>query len=468
MRRVLAGAAVLALVLAGCGGGGGDKASDGAGDAAKAADCPLDALTNATKPVEISYWHAMTRANQDALQALTDEFNASQPDVKVTLSPAASYSDNFTRFKAGLTTKALPDLIQSDDTSLQQMIDSQAVVPAAACLTADGASTDDLVARVKNYYTVDGVLWGMPFNNSNLVLYYDKARFEKAGLDPANPPTTLEEVKAASEKIVQSGAAQYGISLKVDSPIYEHWLAKAGHTLVDNGNGRDDRATAVTFDDPTGVGLFQWIGDMTSARLALNTGSGGGIDHFLAVGTGQAAMTIDTSAALGTIAQVFAGGEYQDVRLGVGPMPGPASPDGGVLVGGAANYVVKAAAPEKQAAAYRFAKFLASPESQSKWAAATGYVPVSKGAVDLPPLREKYAAQPEYRVAYDQLFSGAENDATAGAVVGAYGSKGSGIRGAIIDAWAAVAEGRSPADAAAAQAARASDAAIAEYNARVG
>ena len=76
----------------------------------------------------------MTRANEDELKKLTDQFNAQQQDVHVTLSAAASYTDNTTRFKAGLSTGNLPDLLQGEDSSLQTLIDSQSVVPAASCL----------------------------------------------------------------------------------------------------------------------------------------------------------------------------------------------------------------------------------------------------------------------------------------------------------------------------------------------
>src|SRR5262245_36206377 len=48
--------------------------------------CPLNALKTAKgKPVEITMWHSMTRANQDTLQKLVDQFNGSQSDVKVNL-----------------------------------------------------------------------------------------------------------------------------------------------------------------------------------------------------------------------------------------------------------------------------------------------------------------------------------------------------------------------------------------------
>src|SRR5437879_3413004 len=107
-------------------------------------------------------------------------------------------------------------------------------------------------------------------------------------------------------------------------------------------------------------------------------------------------MTIDTSAALGTIAQLLAAGKYKNVQLGVGKMPGPTSADGGLLVGGAANYIINRSNPDKQAAAYEFAKYLASPGVQSEWAAATGYVPVSKSAATIAPLARWYVERPEY------------------------------------------------------------------------
>jgi len=471
VRRILIiGSLALTLALAGCGGG-----SSGSGSGATTSGsptlpaCPLAALRAAKKPVQITYWHAMPRANEVELKKLTAQFNAQQRDVHVNLSASASYTDNFTRFKAGLSTGALPDLMQGEDASLQAMIDSRTILPAASCIKADGANTSDLVPRVVAYYSVSNVLYPMPFNNSNPILYYNKRVFSRAGLDPNRPPTTFAEVEADSRKIVQSGAAPYGLALKTDSWIVEHWLAKAGHTIVDNDNGRSARATKVTFNDATGVSLFRWLDDMVKSKTVLSTGSGdNNIDHYLAVGNGRAAMTIDTSAALGTITGLFAAGQFKNVELGAGAMPGPNSPNGSVLVGGAANYIVNKSAPEKQAAAYEFAKFLASAKIQSDWAAATGYVPVSKTAATLSPLAEKYAQQPDYKVAYDQLLAGPVNVATAGPVIGAYGSNTQGVRGAIVDAIARMLDGKlTPAQAVAA-AATAADAAIAEYNSRIG
>jgi sn-glycerol 3-phosphate transport system substrate-binding protein len=467
MRRLVVGVA-LVLLLAAC--GGNDDSSDSGGGTGNGAgdqpECPLTALTDASKPVEITYWHAMTRVPEETLKSLTDRFNRQQSDVRVTLSGVPSYTDNVTRFTAGLGTGELPDLFQGEDTALQIMVDSRAVLPAQACITADNQTTDDFIPRVRAYYTVNDVLYPVPFNNSNPILYYNKAAFRRAGLDPEKPPTTLDEIKQVSQKIVDGDSVPFGIAIKTDSWLIEHWLAKSGHTIVDNGNGRADRATSVTFNDETGTELFAWINDMVDSKLALSTGVAD-IDHYLAVANERAAMTIDSSAALGTISQILGAGEFGRVEFGAAAMPGPDSSDGGVLVGGAANYIVNKASPAEQAAAYRFAAFLASPEVQAEWAAKTGYAPVRVSAPTMEPLATTYEKDPAYKIAFDQLQTGAENEATAGPVLGAYGARGRGMRGAIIDALTAMLNGGATPEQSVQRAADKANAAIAEYNSRV-
>jgi sn-glycerol 3-phosphate transport system substrate-binding protein len=466
--RWVACVAALALVLAAC--GGGDDSSSGSGGAnggsgSNLPTCPLDALEKATQPVDITFWHAMTRANEEELEKLTNQYNSSQQKVHVTLSAAPSYTDNLTRYRAALTTKKLPDLMQGEDTSLQYMIDSASVLPAQSCIDADDYDTSDHVERVLNYYTVDKVLWPMPFNVSNPVLYYNKAAFERAGLDPNQPPATLDDVRADAQKIVDTKATPYGVAFKTDAWFFEHWMAKAGRLYVNNDNGRTKRTTAVAFDNAEGTSLYKWVKDMVDDKLMLSTGTSD-LDHYLAVANGQAAMTIDTSAALGTISQLLSAGQYADVKLGVGPMPGPASKDGGVLVGGAALYIVNQSAPVKQAAAYDFAKYLNQADIQAEWAAATGYIPIRKSSTTMSPLAEKWAQSPEYKVAYDQLLTGAENAATAGPVIGPYGASGEGVRGAVIDAVGSMLTGGKTAEQAITAAADASNKAIADYNSR--
>jgi sn-glycerol 3-phosphate transport system substrate-binding protein len=430
------------------------------------AKCPLGALKKASKPVEITFWHSMNRANEETLQRLTDEYNSSQADVKVTLVNQTTYNDTLTKYVAGLSTGDLPDLVQIEDTGLQQMIDTQSVLPAQACVKADKYDLSGHVQRVVDYYTVKGTLWPMPFNVSNPVFYYNKKSFTQAGLDPNKPPTTLDGITAASKKLKDSGAvSKAGFGLKTDPWYLEQWLAKAGRPYVNNANGRKARATAVEFDSKQGLEIFTWLSDMVSSGLAITNSNEGPsqFDNLLGIGNGTNAMTIDSSASLGTISSVLGSGAYPNVELGVGPMPGPVG-KGGILVGGAALYISNKSDPAKQAAAWDFSKYLNTAQVQADWAAGTGYVPVVEAATKLPAVQQLWAKDPGYKVAYDQLLTGVNNVATAGPVIGAYKA----VRDAVITAEKSMfTQGVKPKVALQAAKAKANPAMV-EYNTRVG
>ena len=116
-----------------------------------------------------------------------------------------------------------------------------------------------------------------------------------------------------------------------------------GHDFARGLRGREQRATEVVFDNPTGLEIFTWMQSMVDDGLAVTNSASGtnSYNNLLGIRSKDVGMTIDTSAALGTIEQVFASGEGGGVEVGVGPMPGPAG-NGGVLVGGAAIYVMLA------------------------------------------------------------------------------------------------------------------------------
>jgi sn-glycerol 3-phosphate transport system substrate-binding protein len=461
--RVLALALAGALTVAACGGGGGDDDGGGAASGGSLPDCPLDALKDAKKPVDVTFWHAMSRANEEALVQLTDRFNASQQDVRVRLVNQIGYKETLEKFRAGLGGTALPDLVMLEDTATQLAIDTQAVLPVAACIEADDFDTSDFVPRVLDRYTVEDVLWPMPFNVSNPVFFYDKRAFRAAGLDPEKPPTTLEEVKDAALAIKSIGYPA-GFGLKLDPWYLEQWSAKADELYVNEQNGRAARATEVEFDDEAGREIFAWMDDMVKSGAASTNSADGPsqYDNLLGIRSKQVGMTIDSSATLGTISQIFAAGEAGDVELGVAAMPGPPG-KGGVLVGGGALYIVRRSVPEKQAAVWEYLKFLTTPESQADWAAGTGYVPIRESSIELPAIQNLWRETPGYKVAYDQLLAGVDDIATQGPVIGAYQS----VRDAVLAGEQQMfTQGTSPADALRSAASQA-DSAMQEYNSRV-
>jgi sn-glycerol 3-phosphate transport system substrate-binding protein len=159
---------------------------------------------------------------------------------------------------------------------------------------------------------------------------------------------------------------------------------------------------------------------------------------------------------------VLNSGQYPDVELDAAALPGPAG-GGGTVVAGSALYLVNKSAPERQEAAFKFATFLASAQSQSTWAAGTGYIPIRTDATTLEPISTTWAQNPLYRIAYDQLQRGQDNAATAGPVIGAMEP----VRDAVINAEQSIFQGSDPVGALN-NAASTANAAITDYESRLG
>src|SRR5207249_12055260 len=99
-------------------------------------------------------------------------------------------------------------------------------------------------------------------------------------------------------------AAKAGIALKRETDYPERWLAKRGEHYVNNGNGRQRRATAVTFDNQAGIDIYTWLASMVKDKLAVSTPNKG-FDHLLAVANANTALNIESSASHGSIVGVI-------------------------------------------------------------------------------------------------------------------------------------------------------------------
>lgn len=459
---LLVGVLALAACSSSSNSGSNSGSDDGGGGSASSDDCPIGAIEN-DGPVDITFWHAMTDANLEALNALVAQYNDSQDDVNVTAIYQGSYAQNLQKYTTAVRGGGdLPDLIQLEDTATQTMIDSQTVLPAAACVEADDYDLSGYIQKTLDFYTVQGTLYPLPWNVSNLLFYYNAQAFEKAGLDPDSPPRTLDEIREASQAIVDAGAADKGFALKLDPWWLEQMTASVGEEFVNNGNGRDERATEAAFDNDASLEVYQWMNDMVADGLALNTGTpeGGNFDNLLSIGSDGAAMTIDTTAALGTIRSVLSGDQFPNVTLAVGPRPNLEGEEPNAVVAGGANYMINGGSEAEQEGAWRFMTWLNEPEQQATWSVATGYIPIRNSAVDSAEVQDLWANEPEFKVAYDQLQGGEDNVAIEGPVIGPYRE----VRDAVIASFERMlGEGQSPADALT-SAASESDDIIAEYN----
>jgi sn-glycerol 3-phosphate transport system substrate-binding protein len=199
------------------------------------------------------------------------DFEKENPGIKVTPIYAGSYQD--TIVKALTANKAGDPPVTSVllSTDMFTLIDEDAIVPIDNFVkTADdrpgwAASTR---AFMLNSQT-GGKTWGIPFQRSTVVLYYNKELFKEAGLDPNKPPATGPRCSTYGEKLTVKDASgkvtQWGV--QIPSSGFPYWLfqglaIQAGVALA------NDAGNAVKFDDPKVIEALQYWVDLAQARRA--------------------------------------------------------------------------------------------------------------------------------------------------------------------------------------------------------
>ena len=435
-----------------------------AGAASKLPSCNLKALSKHKGVVDITFWNSMTQANGTTLTAITNAFNSSQSQVHVTLVNQASYDDTWQKYEAGLTNGQLPDAVQLEDQRTQAAIDTQSFLPVQSCMNAAKYSTSDYLARPLNYWKVNGTQWALPFAVSAPILYYNQSAFTKAGLNPSDPPTTLSQMTADAKALKASGS---GMGLVLDPWHLETWLASANQLFVNNSNGRSARATAGVFDTKTSVSIFNQLDQLVRSGDATTNPSSGPdeYDNLLGIGSGKYGMTIETSAALGTVTQLLSGGQYSNVKLGIGPFPVySSSVQGGIEPGGSGVYISNKVPAIDQAASWDFLSYICNTQSQATWAAGTGYIPVRKSSAQTATVQHLWTTNPGYKVAYNEINNGANTPATSGSVIGPYADVRTDILNAEISMYTA---GVSPSSAVKSAESNVNNT-ISSYNSRLG
>ncbi|MGF7033041.1 sn-glycerol 3-phosphate transport system substrate-binding protein [Paenibacillus mucilaginosus] len=399
---------------AACGGNSGGSA---AGESKPAATGAAESGKEAAKtegPVKVVYWHAMGGELGKAVDKLVADFNASQKDVVVEAVFQGTYDESLNKLKASMDSKSGPTLIQVYEIGSRFMIDSKAITPIQQFIDADKYDISQLEENILNYYKVDGKLYSMPFNTSNPILYYNKDLFKAAGLDPEKPPATYEEVAEAAKKLTKDGQA--GASFAIYGWFMEQFFANQGAELLNNGNGRTSPATESLLASDAGVKTLTWWKGMIDDKSMMNLGRKTD-DTKKAFAAGQIAMTLDSTASLRGIVSA-AEGKFE---VGTGFLPKPSdAKEGGVIVGGASNYIMNNKSEAEQKGAWAFIKFLADPKQQAYWHVNTGYFPITKKAYDEQLVKDNLTKYPQFKTAVDQLHQTKANLATQGAVMGIF------------------------------------------------
>ncbi|MFT5115102.1 MAG: sn-glycerol 3-phosphate transport system substrate-binding protein [Parasphingorhabdus sp.] len=355
---------------------------------------------SAYSATEVQWWHAMGGVNGERVNKIAADFNASQSEYAIMPSYKGNYTETMTAAVAAFRAKQQPHIVQVFEVGTATMMAAEgAIYPVEQVMNDAGEPFDKstyLPAVISYYQTSEGELLSMPFNSSTPVLWYNNDAFKKAGVE--SPPTTWDDMKSASEKLVAAGykcGFTFGWQSWVMIENYSSWHNKTIGTME---NGFTGLGTEFNFNNDDVKKRMASIADWSKDGLFKYGGRRG--DSLSMFTNGECAMWMNSSAYYGSIkkqAKFEFGQTMLPLDTNVADKPQNS------IIGGATLWVLKGHDQDDYKGVAKFMNYLSSPEVQAWWHQETGYVPITTPAYELSKTQGFYDSNPGTDTAIKQL-----------------------------------------------------------------
>jgi len=270
------------------------------------------------------------------------------------------------------------------------LIDEDAIVPF------EGIDTQAYYPAFMANSQTGGKTWGIPFQRSTIVLYWNKELFKEAGLDPEKAPANWKEMLEYAQKLTRRDASgnvtQWGV--QIPSSGFPYWLFQ-GLTTPNGVELMNAAGTETYFDKPAVIEALRYWVDLGRKHKVHPPGVvewGTTPKDFF---ERKVAMIWTTTGNLTNV--------KNNAKFDFGVAMLPASKRRGSPTGGGNFYIFKKAPKDQQAAAVKFAQWMTAPERAAQWGIDTGYVAVRPDAWKTAKMTEYVKGFPVAAVARDQL-----------------------------------------------------------------
>ena len=335
--------------------------------------------------VEIEYWQYTFPQRVQAIDELIKRFEAANPGIRVKHTHVP-YDDFRLKIAAAIPAGQGPDVVQLFYGWLQDYLKAQLLQPLPTELFDPAEIERDFYPLVRQM-KVDGRYYAVPTAVRSLALFWNRKLMQEAGLDPAKPPQTLDELVDAARKMTKRDGAgnllQAGIALDMGLQDH-HWIREV---LIRQMGGQPYSADgrSVAYNTPAGQRAVAWYTDLVGREKVSQFGFL--TDGVTAFRSGRAGLMIDGSFRLAAF----------DGQAGLDYAVGELPAQGGRRFNFASYWVngltPKATGPKKEAAA-KFLRFITTPAAMELWLEKVGELPARKAVAERDAIRNhpKYGA----------------------------------------------------------------------------
>src|SRR5678810_135862 len=231
----------------------------------------------AQKVTEVNFYYPVAVGGPvtKTIDQMAADFGKENPDIKVNPIYSGTYQESIVKALTAVKSGKPPQLAVLLSTDMFSLIDEEAIVPID-----DIANSADDRKWLDGFYKsfmlnsrTGGKTWGIPFQRSTIVLYWNKEAFKEAGLDPNKPPATwAEQIEFARKLTRRDGSGnvtQWG--LEVPSSGFPYWLFQ-GFTTQNDVLLMNEAGTQTYYDRPAVVEALQYWVDLSGKHKVMAPG----------------------------------------------------------------------------------------------------------------------------------------------------------------------------------------------------
>jgi len=353
------------------------------------------------RSVEISFHFpvAVGGTIADLMARLVDDFEREHPEIRVRPVYAGTYQEALAKALTGLKSGTPPDHAVLFAADMYTLIDADAIVPfddASAAAGLDPAWMEGFFPALMANSRAAGKTWGIPFQRSTILLYWNKQHFRESGLDPERPPATWQEMQGFATRLTRrepSGlTTRWG--LQIPSSGFPYWLFQ-GLTTANGIVLMNPSGTQTRFNQRQAVESLQFWMDLAREHKVHPPGVVAWGSTPRDFREQKVSMIWTTSGNLGAL--------KSDAAFDFGVARLPAKLRRGSPTGGGNLYLFAKRPAAQREAALELARWLVTPERTAQWGHDSGYIAVREAAWETPLLKKQVAEFPAATVARDQL-----------------------------------------------------------------